>query len=78
MYFFFGGKTTRDKDLAELEARRDESDDVRAANKRLDDVYRQSKNHDLEAARQKLIEAHRKGDVDRTYHIEREIKERWG
>lgn len=65
-------KSTRTYDLGYLEEKRDAGSSKAA--KVLEDVHRQSKNEDLERARQALIQAHRKRDVKTSLEIEKAIR----
>lgn len=62
---------TRQYDLDQLEERG-------ASKKKLDEVYRQTKNIELESLRKRLIEAHKRGDIGLVERIEQAIRNgRW-
>lgn len=60
---------TRQHDLDHLE-------EARVSSKRIDAVYKQTKNEELERARKLLIEAHKRRDVDTANRLEEAIRKR--
>lgn len=70
-------KTTRDHDLAELEAHRDNAPDLETKKKRtalLENVYQQMKDPTLEKLRVKLIDALKREDINEIHEIRKKVQ----
>ncbi len=64
---------TRQRDLDILDAAVRKSANPKAAKKRLEKVYEQTKDEDIAKLRQALIRARRSGDMNTVSRIEREL-----
>lgn len=66
---------TRYNDLQILDGMRKPSDGSnRKVTARVNDVWKQAKDEQLERARKLLIEAHREGNLDEVYKLENDIR----
>jgi len=73
--YIIKGRTTRDADLEYLEERRDRGE---LDGRRLDAIYRQTKDEQLERLRGNLIEAHKRADHAAIERISKLIYQRTG